>query len=93
MDLLGNALRVGRGKDADFGGGAESGGEIVEQVGDGVGQAGGSEDAGAEERVAGESVEQRVVGALYVGVYPLEVGELLNSKRADGTLLTLSNPF
>ena len=52
MDLLGNALRVGWGKDANFGGGAESGGKIVEHRGDGVGEAGGGEDAGAEEWVA-----------------------------------------
>jgi hypothetical protein len=93
LDLLGNALRVGRGKNADFGGGAESGGEMVEQVGHGVGQAGGCEDAGAEEWVARESVEKRVVGALDVGVDPLEVCELLDSERAYGTLFTLSDPF
>jgi hypothetical protein len=93
LDLLGNALRVGRGKNADFGGGAESGGKIVEQVGDGVGQAGGSEDAGAKEWVAREGVEKRVVGAFDIGVNPLEVSELFNGERADRSFLALSDPF
>jgi hypothetical protein len=39
-----------------------------------VGEASGSENARAEKRVARESVEKRVVGALDVGVYPVYVG-------------------
>ncbi len=62
LNLLGNALRVGRGEHAELGGSAKSGWEIVEQVGDGVDQAGGCEDAVAEERVTRESVKKRIVG-------------------------------
>ena len=93
MDLLGNALRVERGKNADFGGGAKSGGKIVEQVGYGVGQAGRCEDAGAEERVAREGVKERVVRAFDVGVDPLKVGELFDGARTDGPFLALSYPL
>ncbi len=94
MDLLGNALGVRRGKNADFGGSAKSGGKIVEQVGYGVGQAGGCEDAGAEEWVTREGVKKRVVGTFVdIGVDPLDVGELFNGERTDGSFLSLSYPF
>jgi hypothetical protein len=93
LDLLGNALSVGRGKNADFGGGAKSGWKIVEQMGYGVGQAGGCEDAGAEEWVTREGVKKSVVRAFDVGVDPLDVGELFNGERTDGSFLALSYPF
>ncbi len=57
LDLLCDSLCVGRSENTELGGGAESGWEVVEQVGDGVRQAGGCEEAGAEERVAREGVK------------------------------------
>ena len=62
-------------------------------MGYGVGQAGGCKDAGAEERVAREGVEERVVWAFDVGVDPLKVGELFDGERADGPFLALSYPL
>ncbi len=48
LNLLRDALSVGWSKDTELGGGAKGGWEIIEQGEDGVGEASGSEDAGAE---------------------------------------------
>jgi hypothetical protein len=56
LDLLGEALRVGRCEDTKFGSVAESVGQVVQQRGEGLGDTDGSEDARAEERVAAETI-------------------------------------
>jgi hypothetical protein len=53
----------------------------------------GCKNSRAEERIAAESVEQRVFGAGDVGVDPLDIRQLLNDEFADRTLFTFSNPF
>jgi hypothetical protein len=93
LDLLCDALGMGWGKNTELGGGAERRREIIEESRDSVGEAGGSENAGAEKRVAGESVEKGVIGAFNVGMDPVDVRELFDGKSANRTLLTMSYPF
>jgi hypothetical protein len=62
-------------------------------LGDSVREANRGEDAGSEEGVAAEGVEQGVVWARDVRVDPLDIGELLNSEFADRSFVAFANPF
>ena len=84
---------MGWGRDEDFVGCLEGEGKAREQVGESRLESNRGEDAGAEHGVAGESVEKGVVGSGQVGVYPLEIGELLDCPVADKTLFALPDPF
>ncbi len=70
MHLLSNFVGVGRSEDTNSPDVFQGIRKIVEESGDRVRQTNGREDAWAEERVAAEGVEQGVIGAGEVGVYP-----------------------
>ena len=93
LDLLGHLLGVWWGEDTGNTGVAKRVWEEVEQCGDSIRHTDWSEDTRAEERVATKSVEERVVGSRYVGVYPLNVGQLFNCELADWSLFAFANPF
>jgi hypothetical protein len=63
LHLLGDFLCVGWGKHADFAGGFEVVGEVVQQSGDGSREAHRGKYTGAKEGVAAKGVEQDVFGA------------------------------
>ena len=93
MDLLCDALSVWGCEDAELGRVSKRIWQVVEQGGDSLCDADGSENARAEERVATETVVERVFGAWDVRVDPGHVGQLLESKSTDGTLVTFPHPF
>ena len=74
LNLLGNFLGVGRGKYAGEASVLEGVRQAIQKLGDGVRKTNGCQNARAEERIAAESVEQRVFGPGDIGVDPLDVG-------------------
>ena len=70
LQLLGYFVCVRRGEHTDSPNIFEGVGKIIQKSRDSVRQANGRENAWAEERVAAEGVEQGIVGAWEVGVYP-----------------------
>ncbi len=93
LDLLSHLLGVWWGEDTGSTGVAKRVWEEVEQGGDSIRHTDWSEDTRAEERVATKGVEERVVGSRYVGVDPLNVGQLFNCELADWSFFAFANPF
>ncbi len=73
LNLLGNALGVGWGKDTELGKVPESGRQVIEKLGDSLSDANGGEDAGSEKGVAAKAIVERVLGSRDVGVNPGDV--------------------
>jgi hypothetical protein len=73
LNLLGNALGVGWGKDTELGKVPESSRQVVEKLGDSLGDANGGEDAGSEKGVATKAIVERVLGSRDIGVNPGDV--------------------
>jgi hypothetical protein len=63
LDLLGNALGVGRGENTELGEIPVGVGQVIEELGDSLGDTDRGEDAGAEKGVSAESVEESVIRA------------------------------
>ena len=66
---------------------------MIEQRGDGLRDADGSEDPGAEQGVAAEAIVEGVEGPGDVGVDPRHVRELLESEDRDGAFVTFTDPL
>jgi hypothetical protein len=93
LNLLGNALGVGWGKDTELGKVPEGSRQVVKKLGDSLGDANGGEDAGSEKGVATKAIVERVLGSRDVGVNPGNVGELFEGKGRDGPFIAFANPF
>ena len=93
LDLLGNALSVGRCEDAEFGTVAEVVGQVVEQGGYSLGNANWGEDAGTKEGVAAKTVVESIFRAGDVRMNPGHVGELFESESTHGPFITFPHPF
>ena len=63
LNLLGEALRVGRGEDAQFGGVSEGVGQVIQEGRYSLGDANRGEDTRSEERGATETVVENVLRA------------------------------
>ncbi len=66
---------------------------MIEQRGDGLRDANGSEDPGAEQGVAAEAIVEGVEGPGDVDVDPRNVLELFESEGRDGTFVTFTDPL
>ncbi len=91
--LLGDLLGVGWGEYPNDPGVFEEVREIIQKIGDSIGQTDRGEDTGAEEGVATEGVEKRVFGAGKVRMDPRQVEQLLDSKFTNWSFLTFPDPF
>jgi hypothetical protein len=93
LNLLGDALGMGRGEDTEFGKVPERVRQVVEELGDDLGDTDWGEDAGSEKGVAAEAIVERALGSGDVGVDPGDVGELFESESGDGAFVIFANPF
>ena len=66
---------------------------MIEQRGDGLRDANGSEDPGAEQGVAAEAIVEGVEGPGDVGVDPRHIRELFEGEGRDGAFVTFTDPL
>jgi hypothetical protein len=66
---------------------------MFKQSGDGLGDASGSEDAGAEQGVSAEAIVENVLGSGDIGVNPRKIGELFECEGGDGAFVALADPL
>ena len=66
---------------------------MIKQRGDGLSDANGSEDPGAEQGVAAEAIVLGVEGPGDVGVYPRHIRELFKGEGRDGAFVTFTDPL
>jgi hypothetical protein len=93
LDLLRNALGVGRGENTELGKIPVCVGQVIEELGDSLGDTDRGEDAGAEKGVAAEAIVERVLGSGDVRMNPGDVRELFEGEGGDGTFVTFADPF
>ncbi len=66
---------------------------MLEQSGDGLCDASGSENAGVEQGIATEAIVESILGSGDVGVDPRRIGELFEGEGRDGAFVALANPL
>ncbi len=93
LNLLGNALGVGWGKHTELGKVPERGRQVIEKLGDSLGDADWGEDTGSEKGIAAEAIVERVLGARDIGVNPGDVRQLFESESRDGPFVAFTNPL
>jgi hypothetical protein len=93
LDLLRNALGMGRGEYTELGEIPEGVGQVIEELGDSLGDTDRGEDAGTEKGVSAEAIVERVLWSGDVRMNPGDVRELFEGEGGDGTFVTLADPF